>query len=68
LFFFPFFGGVFLSKDLETNASFFLKVFKKFALGRAGLPSKGMSKLSEKIIQKSNIYKTNNMERKNDDY
>ncbi len=55
LFFFPFFGGVFLSKDLETNANFFLKVFKKFALGRAGLPSKGMSKLSEKIIQKSNI-------------
>ncbi|OUW60637.1 MAG: hypothetical protein CBD58_04485 [bacterium TMED198] len=55
LFFFPFFGGVFLSEDLENDASFFLKVFKKFALGRAGLPSGGMSMLSKKIIEKSNI-------------
>ena len=55
LFFKPFFKGVFLSEKLENNKFFFLKIFKKFSYGRAGLPSHGMKTLPLKIIEKNKI-------------
>ena len=35
LFLNPFFKGIFLSKSLDTDTNFFLKIFKKFALGKS---------------------------------
>lgn len=52
LFFYPFFRGVFLSKDLDTDNKFFLKIFKKFAFGSASLPKQGMKTLPIEIIKK----------------
>ena len=42
-FFVPFFGGVFLERQLETAAPVFLFDFAMFALGRATLPAGGMA-------------------------
>ena len=55
LFFYPFFRGVFLSKNLENESSFFLKIFKKFAFGKASLPANGMKSVPETLIKKSNL-------------
>ena len=55
LFFYPFFRGVFLSEDLENDSNFFLKIFKKFALGKASLPAKGMKSLPEALIKEFNL-------------
>ncbi len=55
LFFYPFFRGVFLSKNLDTSLSFFLKIIKKFTFGRVGLPSNGMAEISKKIIKLGNL-------------
>tara|TARA_B100000900_G_scaffold315296_1_gene274183 strand:+ start:4408 stop:5580 length:1173 start_codon:yes stop_codon:yes gene_type:complete len=52
LFLRPFFKGIFLSKDLKVSPYFFLKIFKKFAAGRASIPKKGMGELSKKMSQK----------------
>ena len=54
-FFEPFFKGIFLNHELTNDSSFFHKIFKKFAYGRASLPKDGMSKLSESIIDNSNL-------------
>lgn len=65
LFFYPFFRGVFLSKDLHTNTNFFLKIFKKFAFGAASIPSRGMKMLPKEIIKKNNLSINYNHELKN---
>ena len=65
LFFYPFFRGVFLSKELSTDTNFFLKIFKKFAFGAASLPSHGMNMLPKEIIKKHNLNINYNHELKN---
>jgi phytoene dehydrogenase-like protein len=45
----PFFGGVLLDNDLSTSAGLFLYYLKKFATGRAWLPSGGIQALPEAI-------------------
>ena len=55
LFFYPFFRGVFLSDKLNVDNDFYLKIFKKFALGKASLPLNGMKELPNQIIQKYNL-------------
>ncbi|MDB4126072.1 FAD-dependent oxidoreductase [Candidatus Marinimicrobia bacterium] len=62
LFFYPFFRGVFLSKDLKNDSDFFLKIFKKFAIGKASLPAKGMKSLPETLVRKSNLNVSYNFE------
>ena len=62
LFFYPFFRGVFLSKDLENQSEFFLKIFKKFAFGKASLPANGMKSLPETLIKESNLNVNYNFE------
>ena len=54
-FFEPFFKGIFLNKSLSNDSRFFYKIFKKFAYGKASLPKNGMSKLSETLIDNSNL-------------
>lgn len=41
----PFFAGVFLDNDLGTDSSVFRYDLKKFALGRALLPARGMGEI-----------------------
>ena len=65
LFFYPFFRGVFLSKELHTDTNFFLKIFKKFAFGTASLPSHGMKMLPKEIIKKHHLDINYNYELKN---
>ena len=65
LFFYPFFRGVFLSKELHTDTNFFLKIFKKFAFGAASLPSHGMKMLPKEIIKKYDLNINYNHELKN---
>ena len=45
----PFFGGVLLDNDLATSAGLFLYYLKKFATGRAWIPSRGIQALPEAI-------------------
>jgi phytoene dehydrogenase-like protein len=49
LFFRPFFGGVFLERELNTSSNFFRFVFKQFATGDAALPAKGIQAIPEQI-------------------
>jgi len=51
-FFQPFFGGIFLERDLETSAGMFRFVFKNFAKGSAVLPKNGMQALPEYLAKK----------------
>jgi phytoene dehydrogenase-like protein len=53
-FFTPFFGGVFLEKDLRTSRSFFLYLFNKFAESEASVPEKGMGELSLQLASSLN--------------
>ena len=55
LFLNPFFKGIFLSKNLKNDTIFFHKIFKKFALGKASIPSKGMHALPKKMIDNLNL-------------
>lgn len=52
-FFVPFFGGVFLEKDLSTSSSFFKFVFSKFSNGNVVIPKKGMQEIPNQLY--SNI-------------
>lgn len=45
----PFFSGVFLDRDLGTDASIFRYDLKKFALGKALLPADGMGAIPEQL-------------------
>ena len=38
----PFFRGVFLERELETSSRLFEFIFRSFAVGRIGLPARGM--------------------------
>jgi len=51
-FFQPFFGGIFLERDLETSAGMFRFVFKNFAKGSAVLPKNGMQALPGFLAKK----------------
>ena len=55
LFFHPFFKGIFLNESLSNDSSFFIKIFKKFAFGKASIPKGGMSDLPQSIIKKNNL-------------
>lgn len=48
-FFRPFFGGVFLEKELRTQSAFFRFVFSMFARGAAVLPAQGMQVLPKQL-------------------
>ena len=45
----PFFGGVFLDKELATSARFFRFVFKMFAAGAGAVPRLGMGRIPEQL-------------------
>ena len=45
----PFFAGVFLDNELGTDASVFRYDLKKFALGKALLPAKGMGEIPRQL-------------------
>ena len=48
-FFIPFFRGVFLEKELETNSSFFKFLYNQFAKGDVVIPEAGMQAIPEQI-------------------
>lgn len=48
-FFKPFFRGVFLEKDLKTDAQFFKFLFRQFAEGDVVVPANGMQAIPEQI-------------------
>ncbi len=48
-FFKPFFSGVFLEKELKSNAEYFLFLYKMFSKGYATLPKSGMGSFSQQL-------------------
>ncbi|QKG58550.1 FAD-dependent oxidoreductase [Hymenobacter sp. BRD128] len=48
-FFKPFFGGVYLDRELGTASNFFEFVFQQFAQGAAAVPALGMQQLPEQL-------------------
>ncbi len=50
-FFTPFFSGVFLEKDLETNSIFFKFLFSLFSKGDVVIPENGMQAIPEQIAK-----------------
>ncbi len=54
-FFKPFFGGIFLEKELNTSSKFFKFVFSNFRLGSACVPRLGMQKIPNQIYEKLEI-------------
>ena len=48
-FFRPFFGGIFLERDLATSSRLFHYLFRTFALGYAAVPAQGMEALPRQI-------------------
>ena len=52
LFFEPFFGGVFLERNLTTASQVFEFTFAMFSLGSACLPAGGMSAIPRQMVQK----------------
>jgi phytoene dehydrogenase-like protein len=48
-FFRPFFGGVYLDRELSTASNFFRFVFQQFAKGDAAVPALGMQQLPEQL-------------------
>ncbi|TVT40406.1 FAD-dependent oxidoreductase [Hymenobacter setariae] len=48
-FFRPFFGGVYLARDLGTASNFFAFVFQQFSRGNAAVPALGMQQLPEQL-------------------
>jgi phytoene dehydrogenase-like protein len=48
-FFKPFFGGVFLERELKTSSNFFQFVFKQFAVSDATLPSAGIQAIPDQL-------------------
>ena len=49
-FFQPFFGGIFLERDLTTSARMFLFVFKLFASGGAAIPREGIGAVGKEMM------------------
>ncbi len=50
-FFVPFFSGVFLEKNLETNSSFFKFLFSMFSKGDVVIPENGMQAIPDQIAR-----------------
>jgi phytoene dehydrogenase-like protein len=48
-FFVPFFGGVFLEKDLVTSSRYFEFLFKMFATGSVCVPVRGMEEIPKQL-------------------
>jgi phytoene dehydrogenase-like protein len=48
-FFRPFFGGVYLDRELSTASNFFSFVFQQFTRGNAAVPALGMQQLPEQL-------------------
>ena len=48
-FFRPFFGGIYLDRELNTASNFFAFVFQQFAKGEAAVPTLGMQQLPEQL-------------------
>lgn len=48
----PFFGGVLLENRLATSASLFRYYLKKFALGRAMVPARGMGEITRQLASR----------------
>ncbi len=48
-FFRPFFGGVFIDRELTTASNFFEFVFQQFITGEAAVPALGMQQLPEQL-------------------
>ncbi|WP_375418398.1 protoporphyrinogen/coproporphyrinogen oxidase [uncultured Hymenobacter sp.] len=48
-FFRPFFGGVFLDRELSTASNFFEFVFQQFVTGDAAVPALGMQQIPEQL-------------------
>jgi phytoene dehydrogenase-like protein len=48
-FFRPFFGGVYLDRELSTASNFFAFVFQQFVKGEAAVPALGMQQLPEQL-------------------
>ena len=55
-FFKPFFRGVFLEKELETDAHFFKFLYHHFAKGDVVVPAKGMQAIPEQIASHLNAH------------
>ena len=51
-FFKPFFGGVFLDRELTTASNFFEFVFQQFVTGEATVPALGMQELPEQLADR----------------
>jgi len=51
-FFRPFFGGIFLERELSTDAAMFRFVFRNFSKGNACIPSRGMGDIPKQLEQK----------------
>jgi protoporphyrinogen oxidase len=51
-FFRPFFGGIFLERDLTTDAAMFRFVFRNFSKGSACIPAKGMGEIPKQLKTK----------------
>ncbi|WP_366520425.1 NAD(P)/FAD-dependent oxidoreductase [Deinococcus sp.] len=54
-FFAPFFGGIFLRRDLSTSARLFRYYLRMLLSGPISLPRRGMSVLSEQLAQGSDV-------------
>ncbi|TLM95126.1 protoporphyrinogen/coproporphyrinogen oxidase [Hymenobacter jeollabukensis] len=48
-FFRPFFGGIYLDRELTTASNFFEFVFKQFVEGDAALPARGMQEIPRQL-------------------
>ncbi|RYY35731.1 hypothetical protein EON62_02275, partial [archaeon] len=51
-FFRPFFGGVYLDRELDTASNFFAFVFQQFAKGEAAVPALGIQQLPEQLASR----------------
>jgi phytoene dehydrogenase-like protein len=51
-FFRPFFGGVYLDRELNTASNFFEFVFQQFVKGEAALPALGIQQLPEQLASR----------------
>ncbi|MFT6996912.1 MAG: protoporphyrinogen oxidase [Cryomorphaceae bacterium] len=51
-FFKPFFGGIFLERELTTDAAMFRFVFRNFSKGNACIPAKGMGEIPKQLKSK----------------
>lgn len=49
-FFRPFFGGIFLERELRTSSRLFEFVFRMFSLGEAALPAAGMGAIAQQLL------------------